>query len=237
MWNDGNDITKGDRFYFNTLSAVKPLTKSEERKLLIDYKRNNNLAARDRLIKCNLRYACKLASGYRGSGICYSDLISEANDGLIEAIERYDLSKDVKLISYAKWWITQRLSLTIENSNKMRTKELPTDNDINERDDVNEQCMFTNSSDYEDSFIEDMEDRNTEEDQIKFLESVMAVLDDREKDIVSMYYGRGYDKEYTLEEIGRKYGITKERTRQIMEMSFKKIRCEAVLVGSQYLGH
>ena len=50
-----------------------------------------------------------------------------------------------------------------------------------------------------------------------------------------MYYGRCGYRENTLEDIGKKYNLTKERVRQIMENAFRKIRAESMLVDNKYL--
>ena len=129
MKNEVSEITDGVKNYFGSLKNSKPLTKKAEKELIIDYKENKNLASRNKLITANLRYACKLASAYRNRGVSFEDLISEANDGLIEAIEKFDVTKDVKLISYSKWWIMQRMQAAIEKRNRMPESELPTDTD------------------------------------------------------------------------------------------------------------
>jgi RNA polymerase primary sigma factor len=51
----------------------------------------------------------KIASHYQNRGLSLAELISEGNTGLIKAIEKFDVEKDNKLISYAVWWIKQRI--------------------------------------------------------------------------------------------------------------------------------
>ena len=105
------DFDGGAKAYFESLKKYTPLTKKEERKLLKQYKKNNDLNARNKLINSNLKYAAKLATSYRGRGLGYLELVSEANSGLIKSIDKYDMSNDVKLISYSKWWIMQNLEI------------------------------------------------------------------------------------------------------------------------------
>ena len=69
----------------------------------------------------------------------------------------------------------------------------------------------------------------------KFIDTVFNVLDERESDMINMYYGRLGYKEYTLEQIGKKYKLTKERVRQIIEKAFRKLRSEAMVMDSKYL--
>ena len=225
------DFDNGAKTYFNSLRKYKTLTKNEERSLLDRYKNLHDIGARDILIKSNLKYACKLASSYRGRGMSYLELISEANSGLIDSIEKYDMKNDVKLISYSKWWIMQRMQAAIDKRSKMPEDELPTDDtndyDINEYDDE----PYKEKVNKFDVSFETEDEYNDNENEINgIIENLLNVLDDRERDMINMYYGRLYGESYTLDEIGEKYGLTKERVRQIIEKAFKKLRSEAILV-------
>lgn len=228
-----NEIDECLYRYFNTLKNIKPLSKKNEQELMRKYKLENDLKARDLLILSNLKYACKLASGYRGRGVTYYDLITEANCGLIESIDRFDIEKDVKVISYSKWYIIQRMQSAIKKCNKIKESDLPTDEETQSYLDDDDAVVTNNTSNVPDVFLDDEPTDN--EEQYLFLENIFKGLNDREKDMINMYYGRNYDKEYTLEEIGDKYKLTKERVRQIIEIAFRKIRTEAILIDSQYL--
>ena len=85
---------EGVKDYLRTLQRKEydPLTKKEEQKLLMRYKQNNDVEARNMLVSSNLRYACSLVNSYVGRGLSYSELISEANNGLIESIDKFDTS-------------------------------------------------------------------------------------------------------------------------------------------------
>ena len=231
MKNEVSEITDGVKNYFGSLKNSKPLTKKVEKELIIDYKENKNLASRNKLITANLRYACKLASAYRNRGVSFEDLISEANDGLIEAIEKFDVTKDVKLISYSKWWIMQRMQAAIEKRNRMPESELPTDTDSQMNDAEDDEPQVLREGRVDDAFIIGEEVEQSEASRKALLENLMCSLTDRENDIINMYYGRApYGDGYTLGEIGKKYNLTKERIRQIIERSFRKIRSSALMM-------
>ena len=164
-----------------------------------------------------------MANTYRGKGVALSELISEANSGLMEAIDKFDLSKDVKVITYAKWWIMQRLNNCITNNSKFKTDELPTDHEKQNR----------NDDDYEvvsDEFIieDDIDYEKNENTKKEYINTLLSCLNQREYDIVSLYYGLNGDN-HTLEEIGEQYNLTKERIRQIIENSLTKVRTEALM--------
>lgn len=214
------DINESVKEYFKSLNSIKPLKRKEERKLLFEYHINKNIEARNKLIISNLKYTCTLANNYRGRGVDFEDLLSEANDGLIEAIEKYDLSQNVKLITYAKWWIIQHLNTCIADKNKFQYEEIPMDNskEVSDEDEI--------TDNYFNSF-QSTSNENNKKDNKMLVNKLLKVLTEREKDIIMSYYGIYGGKE-TLEKIGLRYDLTKERIRQIIEYSFKKLRTEAL---------
>ena len=229
------DIDETVKLYFDGLKEFKPLTKKEERELLWKYKIGNDISARNKLINANLRYACKMASAYRNRGVSFSDLISEANMGLIEAIDKFDMSNDVKIISYSKWWIMQKMQAAIEKRNRMPESEIPEERDTPILDDDEDTAVENKKMTRDDSFIIETERCEDEREDLDFIEEILRTLSERESDMVNMYFGRcGYD-ENTLDEIGKKYKLTKERVRQIIEGAFRKLRTKSMLVDSKFL--
>ena len=229
------EIDAAVKQYFDSLSGFKTLTKEEEHELLREYRYHNDMNARNKLITSNLRYACKLANAYRDRGVSYSELISEANDGLLEAIDKFDIRQDVKLISYSKWWIMQKMQNAITKRNRMPQSEIPSDNEDQYDLDDNEPAVKAKADPFLDEFIIDDDNLEDERNVARFIESIMSILSSREADIINMYYGRGGYRENTLEDIGKKYNLTKERVRQIMETAFRKIRSESMIVDNKYL--
>lgn len=220
--------------YFNEIKKYKPLTKKEEKKLLYRYRKKGDLNARNKLITANLKYACKLASLYNGRGVPFSDLISEANNGLIESIDKFDINSDVKIFCYAKWWILQKMQLAIGKNNKIKYSDLPETDENKDGLIENDSTFYDDENDYDSEFIDDLSVDNDNSDYI-FLNDVCSVLSERELDMINMYYGRNYDKEYTLEEIGEKYHLTKERSRQVIEHAFSMLRSHAMLIENTYV--
>lgn len=220
--------------YMRNIQPYHPLSKDEERELMYEYKLNGDIDARNKLITSNLKYTCKLAAGFVGKGMDFSELISEANKGLIDAIERFDLSQDVKVITYSKWWIIQRMQYALSKRGQMPESELPSETDYDTGENDDELAVkITNPKDS--TFIIDEEENEEERDVRKFIDMVFNVLSDRESDMINMYYGRCGYRENTLEEIGKKYKLTKERVRQIIEKAFRKVRSEAMLIDNRFL--
>ncbi|HKK47666.1 MAG TPA: RNA polymerase sigma factor RpoD/SigA [Alkalispirochaeta sp.] len=75
--------------------------------------------AKDALIQANLRFVVNVAKKYQNQGLPLSDLISEGNIGLMNAIERFDVDKGYHFISYAVWWIRQAILKAICEKSRM----------------------------------------------------------------------------------------------------------------------
>jgi RNA polymerase primary sigma factor len=104
--------------YLSEISKYKTLSREEEHELGIKA-RNGDAEAMNRLIQANLKFVVKIAARYQNRGLSLSELISEGNIGLIKAIEKFDPDKDIKLISYAIWWIKQRIMLAVSEKSSL----------------------------------------------------------------------------------------------------------------------
>ena len=91
--------------YLEKIKTFPILSDEEEQSLVLDFKKNNNLAAAHKLVLSHLRLAAKIALTYRRYGLPMADIISEANIGLMQAVKKFDLDKKVRLSTYAIWWI------------------------------------------------------------------------------------------------------------------------------------
>ncbi|HMJ92275.1 MAG TPA: sigma-70 family RNA polymerase sigma factor, partial [Candidatus Acidoferrum sp.] len=91
------------RLYMREIGQVPLLTLVEETKLARRIMRGD-AAAREHMIKANLRLVVKIARDYENYGLPLLDLISEGNIGLMKAVERFDPDKGAKLSTYAAWW-------------------------------------------------------------------------------------------------------------------------------------
>ena len=114
--------------YFDEISKYSLLT-AEEEYSLAERAKKGDTRAKDALITANLRFVVKIAKEYTNRGLPLSDLISEGNLGLIAAIERFEPSQEVRLTSYAVWWIRQAILKAL--SQTTRAIRLP-ENRVNE---------------------------------------------------------------------------------------------------------
>lgn len=91
--------------YLEQIKKFPVLTEDEEKKLITDFQTKGDLLAVQKLITSHLRLAAKIALTYRRYGLPMSDVISEANLGLMQAVKKFDMDKKVRLATYAIWWI------------------------------------------------------------------------------------------------------------------------------------
>lgn len=91
--------------YLEQIKRFPVLTEDEEKKLITDFQTKGDLLAAQKLITSHLRLAAKIALTYRRYGLPMSDVISEANLGLMQAVKKFDMDKKVRLATYAIWWI------------------------------------------------------------------------------------------------------------------------------------
>ena len=94
--------------YMREIGRIKLLTKEEEIKLAEAIKQGDPKAIQE-MVRRNLKYVVTVANKYRGFGMSLQDLIEEGNIGLIQAAKRFDVSRNVKFITYAVWWIKQAI--------------------------------------------------------------------------------------------------------------------------------
>ena len=91
--------------YLERIKKFPMLSEQEETELVLAFCNHGDLNAAQRLVTSHLRLAAKIAMTYRRYGLPLADIISEANIGLMQAVKKFDLSKNVRLSTYAVWWI------------------------------------------------------------------------------------------------------------------------------------
>lgn len=105
--------------YYNSLPV---LTKKEEQELL-EKSKNGDKLARNQLVERNLGLVISIAKRYKDKKIEVVDLVQDGSIGLINAIERFDLTKQTKFSTYACWWIVREINRDIANNG--RTVRVP----------------------------------------------------------------------------------------------------------------
>lgn len=280
--------------YMNEMDRVPLLTREEEislakqmdvsrkaRQSLLDFSGNDEdlealkrtveagRAARDHLIKANIRLVVNIAKRYRRYSTSFLDLIQAGNIGLIRAVDKFDHTKGNRFSTYATWWIRRSVlrhlnekERTIRLPNYLSTKirkihqtrkdltitltRAPTMGEIGQVLDMpgeqvqrllaySQHALSLDEPIGEDgdtflqNYIENINAPNpfAEVRQNFLSEDVIDALDvltEREAQILTLRFGLGGERQHTLNELGEKFGITRERIRQIQKSALKKLR-------------
>jgi len=96
-------------FYYQILKPLPLLDKDEERICGRLWQNDRNPEGVRRLVEGNLRFVVKEARRFQGLGLDIEDLVSEGNLGLLEAAKKYDPERETRFLTYASWWIRQRI--------------------------------------------------------------------------------------------------------------------------------
>jgi RNA polymerase primary sigma factor len=254
--------------YLREIGQVKLLTPKEENALAARIKKGD-AAARELMIKANLRLVVHIAREYEHCGAPLLDLINEGNIGLMKAVERFNPAKGAKFSTYASLWIKQSIRRALADQAKtirlpvnaadtlyrMRKAAVrlqedlgrePTDQELAREmglsarrvNELNVAALRPASLDAsigdEDSsllgeVVEDeravMPDAELEEKtSIEVARGLMDRLDSRAATILRFRFGLDGKPEKTLEEIGKKFGLTRERIRQLQNEALIHLR-------------
>ena len=91
--------------YLNEIRRFPMLEPQEEYMLAKSWREHADKDAAHRLVTSHLRLVAKIAMGYRGYGLPISEVVSEGNVGLMQAVKRFEPDKGFRLATYAMWWI------------------------------------------------------------------------------------------------------------------------------------
>jgi RNA polymerase sigma-32 factor len=91
--------------YLSDIGRFAMLERDQEYKLAKRWREHGDRNAADQLVTSHLRLAAKIAMGYRGYGLPVSEMISEGNIGLMQALNRFEPEKGFRFATYAMWWI------------------------------------------------------------------------------------------------------------------------------------
>ena len=96
-------------FYLQEIKKFPILSANEEYMLAKKYKDHGDTDAAHKLVTSHLRLVAKIAMGYRGYGLPVTDLISEGNVGIMQAVKKFEPEKGFRLATYAMWWIRAQI--------------------------------------------------------------------------------------------------------------------------------
>ena len=262
------DSDSSMKLYLREISKTPLLTVDEE-KALAERIKMGDAEARSHMISANLRLVVKIAHDYSGYGMSLSDLISEGNIGLMNAVERFDPEKGGKLSTYGAWWIKQSIKRALANQSKTirlpihmvdkiaRMRRIssilaealgrePTDDEIAEELGLPRQkiAMLKQASQRPTSLdapvnegeateygemisdesasdpLEMLSDKNLQAE----IAPLLSILNERERRIIDERFGLTGLKPMLLEDVGREFGVSRERIRQLQNSALAKMR-------------
>jgi RNA polymerase sigma-32 factor len=165
--------------YLEEIRRFPMLEPQEEYMLAKRWREHGDREAAHRLVTSHLRLVAKIAMGYRGYGLPISEVISEGNVGLMQAVKRFEPDKGFRLATYAMWWIKAAIQEYILRSwslVKMGTT-------------ANQKKLFFNLRKAK-SRISALEEGDLRPDQVKLIAKRLGVT---EQDVVDMNRRLGGD--------------------------------------------
>ena len=195
--------------------------------------RKGDQEALEKLTKANLRFVVSVAKQYQNQGLSLPDLINEGNLGLIKAAEKFDETRGFNKINKAFARFEQEHERVPSPEELAQELELP-------REKVTDTLRVAGRHISVDAPFADGEDNSLLDvlvnpdspnaDRGLINESLatevgraLETLTERERDIIRYFFGIGCS-EMTLEEIGEKFDLTRERVRQIKEKAIRRLR-------------
>merc|ERR1712093_374 len=91
--------------YLAQIKKFPMLSSEDEYMLAKSWRDRGNLQAAQKLVTSHLRLVAKIAMGYKGYGLPVSELVSEGNLGLMQAVKKFDPERGFRLATYTMWWI------------------------------------------------------------------------------------------------------------------------------------
>lgn len=163
------------------------------------------------LTRSNLRLVVSIAKRHLKPGVNFFELVSDGNMSLIRAIEKFDYSRGNKFSTYASWAIMKNYA-----------RSVPAEHTRLDRFRTGYEEVFYDSQDGRgNAFAEELVNKA----QRKAIMEILDELDGRERKVISYRFGLNKEMEpETLEEVGNRLGVTKERVRQIEVRTLEKLR-------------
>ena len=168
---------------------------------------------RDLLIECNQRLVHNLATKHLQPGQNLDELKSDANVSIMRAVEKFDYSRGNKFSTYATWAVMKNFARSIPDENTRKQRYMTGTDEL-----------FDGKADVRTDEQEVLAAAGQARDKVNRL---LNYLDPRTREVIKMRTGIDGNEEMTLEQIGRHFGITKERVRQINVRGMKQLREKA----------
>ena len=270
--------------YLTQIKKFPMLSAEEEYMLAKSWRDREDLRSAHKLITSHLRLVAKIAMGYRGYGLPVSEMVSEGNIGLMQAVKKFEPEKGFRLATYAMWWIKASIQeyvlrswslvkmgtttaqkklffnlkkiknqissgnngdLKAEHVDKIskmlnvKKEEVVSMNRrlLGKEKSLNSPIKDESGVEWQDWIVDDKVDQELKfsheqefNQRKKLMDDSISILNPREKDILTSR--RLSENAPTLEDLSKKYNISRERIRQIETKAFEKLQ-KAMLNASK----
>ena len=262
--------------YLTQIKNFPILDAKEEYMLAKSWKERGDLKSAQKLVTSHLRLVAKIAMGYRGYGLPISEMVSEGNIGLMQAVKKFEPEKGFRLATYAMWWIKASIQEYVLRSwslvkmgtttaqkklffNLKKIKNQLASNSfgdlkqehveeisrrlnvkkeeviamnrrlLGKEKSLNDPIKDEDGAEWQDWLVDDKDDQEFKlsqqqelSERKKLMSDTFHVLNTREKQILTAR--RLSDEIATLEDLSKKYKISRERVRQIENKAFEKLQ-------------
>jgi len=214
----GLRLPEGIHYIGGSDTLPPPLSREREAELL---GRMEEEAARKELIEHNLRLVVYIARRFENTGINIEDLISIGTIGLIKAVGTYRLDKNIKLATYSSRCIENEILMYLRK-NANRKGEVSFDEPLNTDWDGNELLLSDVLGTDGDTVMRPLE----EDVDRSLLAAAIETLSQREKQIITMRFGLGGEKEQTQKEVADQLGISQSYISRLEKRIISRLKKE-----------
>ena len=262
--------------YLTQIKKFPMLSEEEEYMLAKSWKDRGDLKSAQKLITSHLRLVAKIAMGYRGYGLPVSEIVSEGNIGLMQAVKKFEPEKGFRLATYAMWWIKASIQEYILRSwslvkmgttaaqkklffNLKKVKNQISANNMGDlkpehvseiskrlnvkkeevvsmnrrlggkEKSLNDPIKNEDGAEWQDWIVDhrtDQELKLAQDQELierkKLMDNSMNILNPREREILTAR--RLSENIATLEDLSKRYKVSRERIRQIETKAFEKLQ-------------
>ena len=262
--------------YLMQIRKFPILSAKEEYMLAKSWRERGDIKSAQKLVTSHLRLVAKIAMGYRGYGLPVSEMVSEGNIGLMQAVKKFQPEKGFRLATYAIWWIKAAIQeyvlrswslvkmgtttaqkklffnlkkiknqlsanstgdLKIEHVDKIskilnvKKEEVVSMNRrlLGKEKSLNDPIKEDGGGEWQDWLVDDKIDQELKlsheqefNQRKKLMNDSMSILNPREKEILTAR--RLSENVVTLEDLSKKYKLSRERIRQIESKAFEKLQ-------------
>jgi RNA polymerase primary sigma factor len=203
--------------YLDTIRAFPPLSREDEHALALRARRGD-VTARQRLVRHNLAFVVAIARKQRRGTVRLDDVIQEGNVGLMRAVEKFDPDAGTRFSTYAVWWIRAYIGKYLKEA---RSSVRPQSGTVAQADLSLDSAV---DDENETTHLERIEDDAPGPEETYFSSEADGEVRDALGRIRKRVGELGWDiihnrlqqeEPRTLEEIGKRWGVSRERVRQV----------------------